>query len=64
MKDKFISFYNTRALEQDFVTGSPEIKSTILYNYIYVDNVEFKEEQSISMTYNKEFKDQFKQFLS
>ena len=61
MKDKFISFYNTRALEQDFITGSPEVKSTILYNYIYVDNVEFKEEQSISMTYNKEFKDQFKQ---
>ena len=61
MKDKFISFYNTRALDQDFVTGSPEVKSTILYNYIYVDNVEFKEEQSISMTYNKEFKDQFKQ---
>ena len=61
MKDKFISFYNTRALDQDFVTGSPEAKSTILYNYIYVDNVEFKEEQSISMTYNKEFKDQFKQ---
>lgn len=61
MKDKFISFYNTRSLEQDFITGSPEVKSTILYNYIYVDNIEFKEEQSISMTYNKEFKDQFKQ---
>ena len=61
MKDKFISFYNTRALEQDFITGSPEVKSTILYNYIYVDNVEFKEEQSITMTYSKEFKDQFKQ---
>jgi hypothetical protein len=61
MKDKFISFYNTRSSEQDFVTGSPEVKSTILYNYIYVENPEFKEEQSISMTYNKEFKDQFKQ---
>jgi hypothetical protein len=61
MKDKFISFYNTRALDEAFVTGSPEVKSTILYNYIYIDNVEFKEEQSISMTYNKEFKDQFKQ---
>jgi hypothetical protein len=61
MKDKYISFFNTRAYDQDFITGSAEIKSTVLYNYIYEDNVEFKEEQSISMTYNKDFKEQFKQ---
>jgi hypothetical protein len=61
MKDRFIAFFNTRALDQDYITGSAEQKSLILFNYIYVDNVEFKEEQSITMTYNKEFKEQFKQ---
>ena len=61
MKDRFIAFFNTRALEPDFASATPEKKSDILYNYIYVDNVEFKEESSISMTYSKEFKEQFKQ---
>jgi hypothetical protein len=61
MKDRYTSFYNTRALEEDFVTGTPEEKSQILFNYIYVDNIEFKEEQSISMTYSKDFRDQMKQ---
>lgn len=61
MKDKYIAFFNTRALDQDYVTGSPEQKAAILFNYIYVDNIEYKEEQSITMTYNKEFKDQVKQ---
>jgi hypothetical protein len=62
MKDKFISFFNTRALEDDFGKATPEEKSIILFNYIYVDNVEFKEESTISMTYNKDFKEQFKNF--
>ena len=61
MKDRFISFFNTRALEQDYITGTAEDKSQILFNYVYVDNVEFKEESTISMTYSKEFKEQFKQ---
>jgi len=61
MKDKYISFFNTRSAHQDFVLGTAEQKSLILFNYIYIENIEFKEEQSISMTYNKEFKDQFKQ---
>ena len=60
MKEKYTMFYNTRALENDFATGSPEQKADILYNYIYVDNIEFKEEQTISMVYSKDFKDQFK----
>ena len=60
MKDKYISFFNTRAKDEDYVKGTPEEKSDILFKYIYVDNIEFKEEQSISMTYNKDFKDQFK----
>ena len=61
MKERYIAFYNTRALDQDFVRGTPEEKSNILFNYIYVDNVEIKEESKISMTYSKEFRDQFKE---
>jgi hypothetical protein len=61
MKERYIAFYNTRALEQDFIRGTPEEKSNILFNYIYVDNVEIKEESTISMTYSKEFRDQFKE---
>ena len=61
MKDRYIAFYNTRALDQDFVHGTPEDKSSILFNYIYVDNIETKEESIISMTYSKEFRDQFKE---
>jgi len=61
MKERYISFFNTRALDQDFIEASPEQKSDILFNYIYVDNVEFKEESNISMTYSKELRDQFKQ---
>jgi len=61
MKERYIAFYNTRALEQDFIQGTPEVKSDILFNYIYVDNVETKEESTISMTYCKEFRDQFKE---
>jgi len=60
MKERYISFFNTRANEQDFITGTPVEKSNILFNYIYVDNIETKEESTISMSYNKEFKDQFK----
>ena len=60
MKDKFVSFYNTRAKDNDFISGSPEEKSEIQFKYIYIDNIEFKEEQSISLIYSKEFKEQFK----
>ena len=61
MKDRYISFFNTRALEREFIEATPEEKSVILFNYIYVDNVEFKEESTLSMTYSKDFRDQFKQ---
>jgi hypothetical protein len=61
IKDKYLAFFNTRALEPDFGIASAQEKANILYQYIYVDNTEFKEEQTISMTYNKEFKDQLKQ---
>jgi len=61
MKERYIGFFNTRAKDQDFIDATPEEKSQMLFNYIYVDNVEIKEESSISMTYSKEFRDQFKQ---
>ena len=61
MKDRYISFFNTRALDRDFIDSTPEQKSVILFNYIYIDNVEFKEESSLTMSYSKEFRDQFKQ---
>jgi hypothetical protein len=60
IKDKYQLFFNTRALEHDFISGNSEEKANILYNYIYVDNLEFTEQSNISMTYSKEFKDQFK----
>ena len=61
MKDRYLSFFNTRAKEEDFARGTPEERSEILYKYIYVDNLESKEEYSISMRYNKDFNSQFKQ---
>jgi hypothetical protein len=60
MKDRYIAFFNTRATEQDYLHATPEEKAAMLYNYIYVDNIEIKEESVISMTYSKEFRDQFK----
>jgi len=60
IKDKYLLFFNTRAREQDYIEASPEQKAQILFNFIYVENLEIKEQQNISMTYNKEFKDQFK----
>jgi hypothetical protein len=61
MKDKYIAFFNTLALSQEFISKNPEEKAEVLFKFIYVDSVEFKEEHSISMTYSKEFKEQFKQ---
>uniref|UniRef100_A0A6C0I9R1 Uncharacterized protein n=1 Tax=viral metagenome TaxID=1070528 RepID=A0A6C0I9R1_9ZZZZ len=61
MKDRYISFFNTIAISQEYHSASPEERAELLFKFIYVDSVEFKEEHSISMTYSKEFKDQFKQ---
>jgi len=60
IKDKYIIFFNSRAKEQDYISATPEEKAQIIYNFIYVENLEIKEIQSISMVYNKEFKDQLK----
>jgi hypothetical protein len=40
---------------------SPEEKAEALYNYIYVDNIEYKEENNITMSYTKDFRNTFKQ---
>ena len=61
IKEKYVSFFNSRGTEHDFTSGNAEEKTEILHKYIYVDNIEVKEVPSITMTYNKEFKDQFKQ---
>jgi len=58
MKDKYVSFFNS-TFDQ---TSTPEQNADLLFKYIYVDNIETKEENNITMTYNKEFRDQFKEF--
>ncbi len=58
MKEKYEYFFNERALEDDFQNGTPEQQAEILYNFIYVDSIEYSNSCSISMNYNKEFKAQ------
>jgi hypothetical protein len=61
IKDKYLIFFNTRFHDHDFLKASPQDKVEILWKFLYVDNIEYKEEHTISMTYNKEFKNQCKQ---
>lgn len=61
IQQKYVIFFQTRSLDADFIHGNAELKGLILYKFLYVDNVEFKEQHSISMIYNKEFKEQCKQ---
>ena len=60
MKERYISFFNKFTNTQEFISASFNEKANMLYNYIYVDNIEIKESSNLSMTYNKDFKDQFK----
>ena len=60
MKDKYISFFNS-SFDEHFVGLSAEEKADMMYRYIYIDNIEYKEESNITMTYSKDFKDSFKQ---
>jgi hypothetical protein len=60
MKDKYIGFFNTE-VDEVFYAMSPEEKAEALYNYIYVDNIEYKEENNITMSYTKDFRNTFKQ---
>ena len=61
MKEKYISFFNTNGNDHEFLNSTPEKKADILYSYIYINNLEFKEEHMITMSYSKEFNEQFKQ---
>ena len=61
MKDKYISFFNTE-FDESFFSMSAEEKAEALYKYIYVDNIEYKEESNITMSYSKDFREQFKEF--
>ena len=60
MKDKYISFFNT-SFDNGFVGMTPEEKADMLFRYIYIDNIEFKEESNITMVYSKDFRETFKQ---
>ena len=64
MREKYIAFFNSRVNEEDFNTGDAETRAEILYQYIYIDNIEYTNAQSITMTYNKEFKEELKNSLS
>ena len=61
MKEKYTSFFNT-SFDQDFINMSGQDKANCLYSYIYVDNIEYKEESNITMSYSKDFREQFKEF--
>jgi len=63
IKTKYIYFFNTYN-NSEFYKMSAEEKSELLYKYIYIDNIEYKEEHVISMTYSKEFKEQCKQLIN
>jgi hypothetical protein len=61
IKDRYTDFFNSRCLEQDYITGNAEQKAEILFKFIYTDSVEYKKENNLSMVYSKDFKDQLKE---
>ena len=61
MKEKYLAFFNT-LFDQEFIDMSHEAKANSLFKYIYIDNIEYKEENNITMSYSKEFREQFKEF--
>jgi hypothetical protein len=61
MKEKYIAFFNTD-FDNEFIHASAEEKAEMLFKFIYVDNIEIKEENNITMSYNKDFREQFKEF--
>jgi hypothetical protein len=60
MEGRFEIFFNTLASESEFACASPAEQAKILFKYIYVDSVETKKSDSVSITFSKEFRDQFK----
>jgi hypothetical protein len=63
LKTKYNYFFNTYN-NNEFIKMPPQDKAELLYKFIYVDNIEYREEHVISMTYSKEFKDQCKELTS
>jgi len=63
LKTKYNYFFNTYN-NNEFFKMPPQDKAELLYKFIYVDNIEYREEHVISMTYSKEFKDQCKELTS
>lgn len=61
MKEKYLAFFNT-SFDQEFINMSHEEKANSLFKYIYIDNIEYKEESNITMSYSKDFREQFKEF--
>jgi len=61
MKDKYTQFFNNYEHDLEFQQCLPEEKAQRLYKFIYVDNIEYKEESNITMTYSKDFRETFKQ---
>ena len=42
MKEKYLAFFNT-LFDQEFINMSHQEKANRLFNYIYIDNIEYKE---------------------
>jgi hypothetical protein len=63
LKTKYNYFFNTYN-NNDFFKMSPQDKAELLYKFIYIDNIEYREEHVISMTYSKEFKEQCKELTT
>jgi hypothetical protein len=60
IKGKYSYFFNDYN-NSDFFKMHPDQKAELLYKYIYIDNIEYREDHTISMCYSKEFKEQCKQ---
>ena len=58
LNDKFESFFMERALEKDFVGGSAKEKARIMYNWIYVEQVEYVEGHNLTFSLDKQIKKQ------
>ena len=43
IKERYINFFNSRILEQDYCTGTAEQKATILFNFIYNISLKFSD---------------------
>ena len=56
IQNKYEHFFQTMGKEHEFLSASPEEKAKILYKFVYIDNAETKEAHSLTMLYNKDFK--------